>query len=102
MFAGLVVRKVAAVPSGSIKLNGSPGLLLPAIWNRSVVFAGTVAVHDSVFQRPTEGGVGLESFAPDTIPPEAAKVVCCIMVRKLKSRVESAAHVPPLLAVVTR
>ena len=50
---GLVVKKVAAVPSGPIKLNGPAGLLLPAIWNRSVVFAGTVAFHDSVFQRAT-------------------------------------------------
>src|SRR5712692_2160781 len=31
--APLVVKKVAAVPSGPTKLNGPPALLLAAIWN---------------------------------------------------------------------
>ena len=40
MFAGDVVKKVAAVPSGPTKLKGPNWLLLAATWNRSVVFAG--------------------------------------------------------------
>ena len=46
----LVVKNVAAVPSGPTKLNGPVGELLAATWNWSVVFAGTVAVQESVVQ----------------------------------------------------
>src|SRR4029434_1657683 len=73
MFDGLVVKKVAAVPSGPIKLNTPAGSLLPAIWNFRVVFAGTVAFHDSEVQRANRGGVGLESFAPETRSPDVVK-----------------------------
>ena len=48
--APLVVKKVAAVPSGPTKLNGPAALLLAAAWNLSVVFAGVVAVQESVVQ----------------------------------------------------
>src|SRR6185369_11485571 len=71
--AGLVVKKVAAVPSGPIKLNTPAGSLLPAIWNLSVVFAGTVAFYDSEVQRANSPGGGLASFAPETRFPDAAK-----------------------------
>ena len=76
IFAGLVVKNVPAVPSGPIKLNGPTGLLLPAICNLSVVFAGTVAVQASEFQFVTCGGAGLPSFTPEVRSPDAAKPVC--------------------------
>jgi len=60
--AGLEVKKVLAVPSGPMKLNGPAGLLLAAAWNRSVVFAGVVPVHDRLFQCAGASGSGLESF----------------------------------------
>ena len=48
--AGLVVKKVAEVPSGPTKLNGPPELVLAAAWNFRVVFVGVAPVHDRVVQ----------------------------------------------------
>src|SRR4051812_31232140 len=46
--APLVVKKVPDVPSGPTKLKGPEALLLAATWKRRVVFAGVVAVQESV------------------------------------------------------
>ena len=48
--APLLLKKVEAVPSGPTKLKGPFGSLLPAAWNLTVVFAGVVAVQESVVQ----------------------------------------------------
>src|ERR1041384_8650604 len=58
MEAPLVVKNVAAVPSGPTKLNGPFTLFEPATWNFTEVLAGVVAVQESVVQvgeLPTDG-----------------------------------------------
>ncbi len=71
--APVVVKNVAAVPSGPTKLKAPPELLLPAAWNLSVVFAGTVAVHDKVVHVAAKPVAGLASFTEETRLAEAAK-----------------------------
>src|SRR4051812_31898178 len=61
----LLVKNVAAVPSGPTKLNGPSGLLLAAAWNFSAVPAGTSAFHARL-PHVAEADAGLASFTDDT------------------------------------
>src|SRR5258706_13580899 len=64
--APLVVKNVAAVPSGPTKLNGPAAALLPATWNWSAVPAGVVAFQDNVCQAGANPGAGLLSMSAET------------------------------------
>ena len=64
--APLDVKKVPAVPSGPTKLNGPALVLLPAIWNLTLVPAGCVAVNDSVVQVGLPPAAGFASFSDET------------------------------------
>ena len=79
-----------------MKLNGPEAELLPATWNCTLVFAGVVAVHEIVVHVGLNPAAGLASLTAEIRLPEAGKVADDIYVRKLKSLVTSAAHVPPL------
>ena len=70
---GMVVKNVAAVVSGPTKWNGPMAELLPATWNVSEVFAGVVAVHESVVHSGVSVGAGLESFRPEIKSPAGLK-----------------------------
>jgi hypothetical protein len=70
--APLVVKKVAAVPSGPTKLNGPLTLLLPPAWNLSVVFAGTLADHENVVHVAERPVAGFASFTEETKSPDEA------------------------------
>ena len=70
-----MVKKVLAVPSGPTKLNGPEALLLPAAWNFTVVFAGVLAVHDSVVQLGVELTAGLLSLTEEIRSPEVLNPV---------------------------
>ncbi len=60
------MKNVAAVPSGPTKEKGPAALLLPAAWNRTVVDAGVVAVHESVVQDVLAPATGALSLTVDT------------------------------------
>src|SRR5215471_14083425 len=93
--APLVVKNVAAVPSGPTKLNGPNWLLLPATWNFTAVLAGVVADQLSVVHCGVLPAAGFASFSEDTSVPEDAKPAF-MYVWKLPSRAESCVHVAPL------
>ena len=67
------MKKVAAVPSGPTKLNGPEALLLPATWNLTLVFAGVVAVNESVVQVGVLPAAGFASLSDETKVPDEAK-----------------------------
>jgi hypothetical protein len=96
------VKKVLDVPSGPTKVNGPYWLLLPATWNLTAVFAGVVAVNESV----VHVGVlpaGFASFNEDTNVPDGA-YPGLMYVMKLRSRpptVVSAVQLEPLVVEVT-
>jgi hypothetical protein len=71
--APLIVKKVPAVPSGPTKLNSPNALLLPAAWNLSVVFAGILAVHDSVVHVAENPVGGFASLIEEIREPEDTK-----------------------------
>jgi hypothetical protein len=73
--APLVVKKVAAVPSGPTKLNGPLTLVLAAAWNLSVVFAGRLADHDNVVHVAEKPVAGFASFTEETKSPADANVL---------------------------
>jgi hypothetical protein len=77
--AGLVVKNVAAVPSGPMKVNGPEELLLAPSWNCTFVFAGLVAVQDRLVQCGVPPGTGLASLSEETKLPEAAYVIVVVM-----------------------
>ena len=71
--APLVVKNVAAVPSGPTKLNGPLALLLAAIWNLTAVPAGVLAEYVNVVQFGVRSPAGFASFSDETNVPEEAK-----------------------------
>src|SRR5215471_5920686 len=71
--APLVVKNVAAVPSGPTKLNGPYWLLLAATWNFTDVFAGVVAVKLSVDHCGVLPASGLLSFSDEVNVADGAK-----------------------------
>ena len=73
--APLVVKNVAAVPSGPTKLKGPEAELLAATWKRSVVLAGVEAVQESVDQSAVNPVGGLASLSAETRVPEAGNPV---------------------------
>ena len=68
--APLMVKNVAVVPSGPTKLNGPLTLLLPAAWNLSVVFAGTLPVQDNVVHVAEKLAAGFASFRDEIRSPD--------------------------------
>jgi hypothetical protein len=70
--APLVVKNVAAVPSGPTKAKGPEALLLAAAWNLTLVFAGVVAVQESVVQLAEEPTAAPLSFVVDVSVPVVA------------------------------
>jgi hypothetical protein len=69
-FAALVVKKVAAVPSGPTNVKGPPTALLAAAWNFTVVLAGVVDVQAMLVQLGVAPLTGLESFTDEIkVPP---------------------------------
>ena len=102
--APLVVKNVAAVPSGPTKLNGPALLLLPATWNLTSVPAGVVSVNESVVHVGVRPAAGFASFSDETNVPDDAKPGL-MYVMKLRSRpptVLSGVQAPPLSDEVTR
>src|SRR6185295_17475659 len=74
--APLTVKNVAAVPSGPTKLNGPVELLLPAAWNRKVVFAGKATlVQESVVHSAEKPAAGFASLRDEIRFPEVTKPV---------------------------
>jgi len=103
--APLVVKEVEAVPSGPTKLKGPLGLLLPATWKLTAVFAGVVAFHDKDVQLVTNSGAGFPSFTEDTRLPDDEKPVFIYVLKPasvVEPEVRRAVHVPPLSVEVTR
>lgn len=86
--APLVVKNVDAVPSGPTKLNGPATLLLPATWNFTLVFAGVVAVHESVFQFGAAPSAGLVSFTVEISVPDVWKIALFMYAAKTRSLFE--------------
>jgi len=80
--APLVVKNVAAVPSGPTKVNGPDALLEAATWNRSVVLTGVTAVQESVVQVADEPVTAPLSFTEETKLPELCNVVGVTYVAK--------------------
>src|SRR5690348_7556769 len=93
--APLVVKNVAAVPSGPTKLNGPLTLLLPATWNCKLVPAGMSAFHDNVVQVVLPPAYGLPSKIPDVRVPDGGNPVFtnALKPRSRPPDVTSATHV---------
>ena len=68
--APLVVKNVAAVESGPTNVKGPVALLLAAIWNLRLVFAGLTVVQDNDGQVGVYPAAGLLSLSEDVRLPD--------------------------------